>query len=332
MRQPEFWTAETEGRDRAVALKALLTPLSWAYAWVGQQRLRTTRPIHAPAPVICVGNVTLGGAGKTPIARALRERLGPNAHTLSRGYGGRLPGPLRVTPDMRADDVGDEPLLHAADGPAWIARNRIAGALAAANAGAHAIILDDGFQNPALGKDLSILVVDAGFGIGNGAVFPAGPLREPWRNALDRADAVIVLTAKGQQTSERPWADGVDKPILEAWLEPSAELAPGPWVAFAGLARPEKFFDTLIAMNADLAETVPYPDHHPYSEQDIDWLNELAAERNAKLLTTEKDAVRLPPAIREQVAVLPVTARFADEAQLEALLAPIREKMIVAHG
>jgi tetraacyldisaccharide 4'-kinase len=331
MRQPEFWSAEAEGRDRAAALKALLTPLSWAYAWAGEQRLRTTRPVHAPAPVICVGNVTLGGAGKTPVARALRARLGANAHTLSRGYGGRLPGPLRVTPDMHAEDVGDEPLLHAADGPAWIARNRIAGAMAAANAGAHVIIMDDGFQNPTLGKDLSLLVVDAGFGLGNGAVFPAGPLREPWTKALARADALIVLSGAGED-GERAWLKGVEKPVLEARIEPIAVLPPGPWVAFAGLARPEKFFDTLIAMNADLVETVPYPDHHPYSDQDLAWLSELASERSAKLLTTEKDAVRLPAEIRAQVTTLPVIARFDDEAQLDALLAPIRERMIVAHG
>jgi tetraacyldisaccharide 4'-kinase len=332
MRQPEFWSAEAEGRDRAMMLRALLTPVSWAYAWAGEQRLRGARAVHAPAPVICVGNVTLGGAGKTPVARALRAALGPHAHTLSRGYGGRLPGPLRVTADMHADDVGDEPLLHAADGPAWIARNRIAGAMAAANAGARVIIMDDGFQNPSLGKDLSLLVIDAGFGLGNGAVFPAGPLREPWHNAIERADAVIVLGASGHNQADRSWLEGVGKPVLEARLEPTGSLPPGPWVAFAGLARPEKFFDTLIAMNADLAETVPYPDHHPYSIEDLDWLSELAAERQAHLLTTEKDAARLPPALRENIAVLPVTAQFTDPEKLDALLAPIRERMIVAHG
>jgi tetraacyldisaccharide 4'-kinase len=332
MRQPEFWSAEAEGRDRAPLLRALLTPAAWAYAWAGEQRLRTIRPVHAPAPVICIGNVTLGGAGKTPIARALREVLGPQAHTLSRGYGGRLPGPLRVTPDMNADDVGDEPLLHAADGPAWISRNRIAGAMAAANAGAHVILMDDGFQNPSLGKDLSLLVIDAGFGLGNGAVFPAGPLREPWRNALERADAIIVLSASGQEAGERAWLECLDKPVLDARLEPTGALAPGPYVAFAGLARPEKFFDTLIAMNVDLAETVPYPDHHPYSLEDLDWLSELAAERGAQLLTTEKDLVRLPHDLRSNIAVLPVRAHFTDAQKLDALLAPIRARMIVSHG
>src|SRR5262245_17391331 len=150
MRPPEFWRADVKGRDAAYMLRGLLTPVSWLYAWMAERKIRTIIPRHAPVPVICVGNFTLGGAGKTPIVRALRAKPGPHAHTLSRGYRGHLIGPLRVTPDMRSDEVGDEPLLHAADGPAWIARDRVAGALAAANAGAHVIIMDDGFQNPGL--------------------------------------------------------------------------------------------------------------------------------------------------------------------------------------
>ena len=193
MRPPEFWRADASGRDAALALRTLLTPVSWAYAWGAAQRQRTAVSRHAPVPVLCVGNLTLGGAGKTPVVRAIRAKLGPGAHTLSRGYGGRLQGPLRVTPDMEAREVGDEPLLHAADGPAWIARDRLAGALAAAQAGAHAIVMDDGHQNHALAKDVSIIVVDPVFGIGNGAVFPAGPLRERLADGLARADAVVML-------------------------------------------------------------------------------------------------------------------------------------------
>ncbi len=178
MRPPEFWKAEVEGRDAAVVLKALLTPVSWAYAAIAAHRQRTTISRHAPVPVVCIGNFTVGGAGKTPISRAIRAKLGQHAHTLSRGYGGRAIGPLRVTPDMEAVEVGDEPLLHARDGAAWVSRDRFAGALAAAQAGAHVIVMDDGFQNPALAKDLCIVAVDPAYGVGNGQVFPAGPLRE----------------------------------------------------------------------------------------------------------------------------------------------------------
>jgi tetraacyldisaccharide 4'-kinase len=341
MRPPEFWKAEVSGRDSVVLLRAVLAPVSWGYAWVAARRLKTTTPRHAPVPVVCIGNFTVGGAGKTPITRAIRAKLGETTHTLSRGYGGQLPGPLRVTPEMSAQEVGDEPLLHAADGPAWISRDRVAGARAAANNGAHAIVMDDGFQNPSLAKDLSLIVVDPAFGIGNGKVFPAGPLRERLQDGLRRADAIVFLgppasspavigAADAQTAGETPgvqeWLAGFTKPVLQARLEAVAP-PPGKYVAFAGLARPEKFFDTLSALGAELEDTVPYPDHHPYSEDNLEFLTRLANERGAQLITTEKDAARLSPEWRARVAVLPVTARFEDDAVLDALLAPIRARM-----
>lgn len=332
MRPPEFWRADATGRDAVPLLRAVLTPVSWAYAAVAAHRVRTTVPRHAPVPVVCIGNLTVGGAGKTPISRAIRARLGAQAHTLSRGYGGRLEGPLRVTTDMAAHEVGDEPLLHARDGAAWIARDRLAGALAAAQAGAHAIVMDDGFQNPTLAKDLCIIAVDPGFGIGNGQVFPAGPLRERLLDGLTRADAVVLLHPEGGQRIAQEWLFGFNKPILNATLAPAGEAPQGKLVAFAGLARPEKFFDTLAAMGADVADAVPFPDHHQFSADDLTLLTQLAQEHGAQLITTEKDAARLSPDWRERVAVLPVTARFDDEAALDALLAPIVSRMTGAHG
>lgn len=332
MRPPEFWKADAKGRDAAWTLRALLTPPSWAYAFAAAHRIRTTISRHAPVPVICIGNLTVGGAGKTPIARAIRAKLGAHAHTLSRGYGGRVAGPLRVTTDMAASEVGDEPLLHARDGAAWIARDRLAGALAAAQAGAHAIIMDDGFQNPALAKDLSLVAVDPGYGIGNGQVFPAGPLRERLTDGLARADAIVLLHPQGAEQVEQEWLEGFDKPILHARLEPSGIIPDGQLVAFAGLARPEKFFDTLTNMGAKLADAVPFPDHHPFSEDDLKHLEALAKDHGARLITTEKDAARLSPEWRARVAILPVAARFADDAALENLLAPIRSRMNAPHG
>jgi tetraacyldisaccharide 4'-kinase len=328
MRPPEFWRADASGRDAALALRAVLTPVSWVYAWATAQRIRTTISRHAPVPVVCVGNLTVGGAGKTPVARAVRAALGPGAHTLSRGYGGRLPGPLRVTPDMDAHEVGDEPILHARDGEAWIARDRLAGALAAANAGARAIVMDDGFQNPTLAKDLSIVVVDPEFGVGNGQVFPAGPLRERLSDGLARASAVVLLGP-----GERPdWLNRFAGPVLRAELETIGALPQGKLVAFAGLARPEKFFDMLERLGADVADAAPFADHHPYSEDDLVMLERMAADHGARLITTEKDAARLAPAWRERVLVLPVAARFEDAAAFDALLAPIRSRMNHAHG
>ncbi|OQW57455.1 MAG: hypothetical protein A4S17_04405 [Proteobacteria bacterium HN_bin10] len=329
MRPPEFWSANPSGRDAAWTLRMLLTPVSWAYAAAAEHRIRSTVSRHAPVPVVCIGNLTVGGAGKTPITRAIRSKLGPHAHTLSRGYGGRAIGPLRVTPDMDAGEVGDEPLLHAIDGPAWIARDRFAGAMAAAQAGAHVILLDDGFQNPTLAKDLSIVAVDPGFGIGNGQVFPAGPLRERLASGLARADAIVML---GELTQDASWLDEFSKPVLFAKLVPAAPPPSGRLLAFAGLARPEKFFDTLEAAGGDVEEGVPFADHHPYSENDLRLLMQLADERGAQLITTEKDAARLSPEWRARVAVLPVTATFDDETALDALLEPIRSKMTAAHG
>jgi tetraacyldisaccharide 4'-kinase len=327
MRPPEFWKAEVGGRDAVMTLRLVLAPVSWAYAWAAARRMRATTPRHAPVPVICIGNFTLGGGGKTPVARAVRAKLGPQAHLLSRGYGGRLSGPLRVTPDMDAREVGDEPLLHASDGEAWIARDRVAGALAAANAGARAIIMDDGFQNPALAKDLSIIVVDPAYGVGNGKVFPAGPLRERLADGLKRADAIVLLQSTRADGDTLQWLADFTRPVLQAKLEPVGPAPAGKLVAFAGLARPEKFFDTLTALGCDVEDAVPYPDHHPYSEENLDFLTRLAQERGARLITTEKDAARLSPEWRARVATLPVSAHFEDEAALDALLAPIRARM-----
>lgn len=329
MRPPEFWRANPGGRDAAPTLRLLLTPLSWIYAEAAAQRYRSVVSRHAGAPVICIGNLTVGGAGKTPIVRAVRAKLGPHAHTLSRGYGGRAVGPLRVTPDMDAREVGDEPLLHAKDGPAWVARDRYAGAQAAVNAGARAIVMDDGFQNPSLAKDLSIVAVDPGFGIGNGQVFPAGPLRERLSDGLARADAIVML---GDVTEDASWLDQFEKPVLFAKLEPSAPPPEGKLLAFAGLARPEKFFDTLATAGAKLEDAVPFADHHLYTEEDLRLLAQMAEERAAKLITTEKDAARLAPEWRARVAVLPVAAKFDDESALDALLAPIVSRMNAAHG
>jgi tetraacyldisaccharide 4'-kinase len=304
-------------------------PVSLVYAWAAQRRQTQVLPKRAPAPVVCVGNFTVGGGGKTPVVRALRAVLGPNAHVLSRGYGGRLEGPLRVTADMDALEVGDEPLLHAADGPAWIARDRVAGARAAAMAGARVVILDDGFQNPELAKDLSIIVVDAEYGLGNGRVFPAGPLRERLAHGLERADAVVLL--RGSANDDAPaqkWLAGFDKPVLHAATATLSAPPAGKLVAFAGIARPEKFFDTLSAAGGDVVEAVPYEDHYTFTESDLDWLSRLGEERGANLVTTEKDYARLSPEWRARVKFLPVAVRFDDEAALEALMAPIAAQML----
>jgi len=319
MKAPGFWRADG-------ALPALLSPLSLgmiAGAWL---RRRMTTPYRAPVPVICVGNLVAGGAGKTPVAIALGQRLaarGKAVHFLSRGYGGREAGPLRVDPGKHAAaDVGDEPLLLARVAPSWIARDRAAGATAAVAAGAEAIVLDDGFQNPTVAKDLSLLVVDGNYGFGNGHVIPAGPLREPRAAGLARADAVVLMEPDGAGVASL-LPPGM--PVLRATLAPTdADTLRGRTVfAFAGIARPEKFFATLESIGCRMAARRAFPDHHPFSDAEIATLLADAARAGAVPVTTEKDAIRLPRALRDRVATLPVALRWADEAAVETLLARV---------
>lgn len=330
MQPPKFWYG-AEGRDSALLLQALAQPLSWIYAAVGAAKIAHASPEQVAAPVICVGNLTVGGAGKTPVVRAIRAHLksmGVEAQTLSRGHGGALKGPVRVEASHTSADVGDEPLLHARDGAAWIARDRVAGAKAMIAAGVQAIVMDDGFQNPALAKDLSVLVFDAESGAGNARVVPAGPLREPLKAGLARADAVILMhgaKAAPREDDDDPSRldralEGFDKPIFHATLEPEGAAPEGPLLAFAGIGRPGKFFDTLEAMGARIVDGASFPDHHAYDEADLKNLSAHAGAHGARLITTEKDHVRLPPAWRAQVLVLPVVARFSEPTALEALL------------
>lgn len=326
MRAPEFWhLAHVEGPWAPVV--RFLEPFSRLYAAATARRLR--RPgWRAPVPVICVGNVVAGGAGKTPVALDLLARL-PGAHALLRGYGGREKGPLRVDPARHShEDVGDEALLLAARAPTWVARDRAAGARAATEAGATAIVMDDGFQNPALDKDLSLVVVDGGYGFGNGRVIPAGPLREPLGAALHRADAVVVMGADSAGVTQRLPRH---LPCLRADLVPgpTAEALKGRRVvAFAGIGRPAKFFTTLRRLGAEVVATHPFADHYPYAPADIQPILDEAFQLGALPVTTAKDAVRLPPDQRQQVDVLTVSVVWHDDDALSRLLKPLE----AAHG
>ncbi|WP_339742969.1 tetraacyldisaccharide 4'-kinase [uncultured Maricaulis sp.] len=325
MREPAFWRTDG-GRGSGSLVRALLTPLGWIYGWATARRIRKTTPVDPGIPVICIGNLTLGGTGKTPIAQTILTRLtdmGYRAHALSRGYGGRLKGPVRVDPAIQgAGDVGDEPLLLARVAPAWISRDRPAGALAAVEAAAQVLVLDDGHQNPTLRKRLSFVVIDGEAGWGANKVFPAGPLREPVTKGLARADAVIVMTRNADTLPdyEGLGLSDLEVPVLHAWLAPTQPPPRGSLVAFAGIGRPQKFFDALQAAGADLSETGQFADHHPYSKGDLKRLQRLATAHDAALITTEKDWVRLPAAMRDDVTAWPVRAEFANPAALDGLL------------
>jgi tetraacyldisaccharide 4'-kinase len=280
--------------------------------------------------VVCVGNLVAGGAGKTPTALALASlirSLGRKPHFLVRGYGGREVGPLEVA--VRQHDarrVGDEALLLARRAPTWVARDRVAGAAAAIAAGADCIVMDDGFQNPSLIKDLSFLVVDAGYGFGNGRLLPAGPLREPVARGLARTDAVVLIEAALPGRDRPPPALAGHGVVFPARLSPTMEgpqLTGGRAVAFAGIGRPEKFFETLVAMGVDVVEGHRFADHHAYDSDEIMRLVEAAAGRDARLVTTAKDFVRLPPEARPMVAVVEVELVFEAPAAATELLAAV---------
>lgn len=323
MRAPDFW------RRGGGLLGGALAPLGWGYGLGTRIRFALARPGKCPVPVLCVGNVVAGGAGKTPVVLSLGERLmkqGRKVHFLSRGFGGTQAGPLAVDPATHtARDVGDEALLLAAQGPAWIAADRLAGARAAAQ-GADAVIMDDGFQNPAVAKDLSFLVVDGRYGFGNGRMIPAGPLREPVADAMGRADALVVMGDDEAGVGNHPAVQAQGLPVLKAQVRPGLsadELKGGPVIAFAGIADPEKFFATLEDADCDLNARHAFPDHHSFSPQDIQRLKTEAGEMKASLVTTAKDAARLSPRDLEGIKVLTISVEWSDEALLDEVLRPL---------
>ncbi len=326
---PRWWYVKS-GAPSPVT-RALLTPLSWIWAASTARRLARARPVQVAAPVICVGNITVGGAGKTPIVRELLLTLsqrGLAAHGLARGYGGKAKGPTQVESARHtAADVGDEPLMLAQDFPMWVSRDRVAGARAAAAAGAQAIVMDDGHQNPDLKKALALVVVDGEtrndeWPFGDGKVFPAGPMREPLKVGLARADAVIVLLPTDLAAVDPALlATFGDKPVLIARLEPVGRPPKGPLVGFAGIGKPWKVERALKAAGADLRDFAPFPDHGVYDAATLNLLADRAALFEAGLITTEKDWVRLSPTWRAKVTPWPVRARFEDEAALNAVLA-----------
>jgi tetraacyldisaccharide 4'-kinase len=323
MRAPGFWFTPPA---RPGFWARMLAPLGWLYAAGTARRLR--RPGYLPqVPVICVGNLVAGGAGKTPTVIALIERLaarGHCVHVVSRGYGGRLDGPVRVAAQHQTAEVGDEPSLLSAFAPVWVAKDRAAGVRAAEAAGAGVILLDDGFQSPAVRPGLGLVVVDAAKGFGNGRCIPAGPLREPVSVGMKRADLVLTIgdtAAQGQ--FDAVWGGQVLVPRLQGLLVP---LAMGmDWkgqrvLAFAGIADPERFFATLRAEGAEVVRGEALADHAELSETLLRRLEAKAQALGAQLVTTEKDAARLSPAWRAKVLTLVVRLQVHDWGPLDGAL------------
>jgi tetraacyldisaccharide 4'-kinase len=312
MKTPKFWSARGP-------LAQALRPLSLI------TRIATARRVSKPGlalsiKVICVGNAGVGGAGKTIVALDILSRLPGRPFALTRGYGGGLAGPLLVDRSVyTADDVGDEALLLAAAAPTVMAADRAAGARLALAEGASAIVMDDGLQNPDLRKTLSLLVIDGGYGFGNGLLLPAGPLREPVAKAAARCQAAVLIGAD-ETGALAQLPPGLK--VLRAELHPECteQLNRKPVIAFAGIGRPEKFFLSVLALGAELVDTHALPDHHVYTTRDITALLAQASNTGAALVTTAKDYVKLPPPLRSACLVVRARLVWEDKAALENLL------------
>ena len=323
MRAPDFWLTDN-------VLSRFLDPFGQIAGGITARRAARAPLVRAGAPVICVGNLTTGGTGKTPVAASIVRRLGTMGRTpavVMRGYGGRLKGPVRVDPRKHVvDDVGDEALLHARRGAVWVSHVRAQAAAPALADGADVLVMDDGHQHSTLAKDLSILVVDGRIGFGNGRIFPAGPWREPVRGGLKRAQAAVIM---GEDRLGLAVALGEHLPVLRARLGPGPErarLKGERVVAFAGIGDPQKFYEALLEVGARVSAFHPFADHYSFDVADIQPILDEAFAINAIPVTTEKDAVRLEPDQRQQVNVLSVDVAWEKPEALDALLQDVLRK------
>ena len=308
MRAPNFWE-----NDRASPgiLSNFLIPISWFWMFGTMLRMRKV-PRRIEVPVICIGNVNIGGVGKTPCVIAIVEKLkaeGLNPHIISRGYGGKLKGPLLVSEKYTSEEVGDEPLLLSVFAPTWVSSSRVLGSRAAIENGCDIVILDDGFQNSSLKKDVSIIVVDAKMGFGNERIFPAGPLRESISNAFERADLMILIGKDEDKENFCKLHEPISLPICNGHVETikmGMDWHDTKVLAFAGIGYPEKFFESLRELGAVIVKKVALSDHAKLTKKLIQRLEIEAQKHNAVLVTTEKDAVRLPSEYKKEILTLPI--------------------------
>lgn len=319
MKTPRFWSTRN-------LLSTLLLPISGCYFLGYCWRQKKTRPVTLPVPVLCIGNLTTGGAGKTPVALAMAELLKQkniNAFFISRGYGGRAKGPLRVDPARHsALDVGDEPLLLARALPTIVGKDRLRAAHMAIAHGAEMIVMDDGFQNPTLVKTLSFIVIDRRLSFGNERLLPAGPLREPVATGLARAHAIVIINPATFLPTALPHI-----PFILARSYPHDDvhaLKGKKIIAFCGIAYPQKFYDMLQSAGVELVDTVSFGDHHRFSKKELEMLRARAQLQGAMLVTTAKDATRLPDAFKAEVTVAEMRLAFENPEQLHQLIESAR--------
>ena len=313
MKTPTFWTSPS-------FISQLLAPLGKLYALATSLRIKFGHTQKVNRPVICIGNITAGGTGKTPVAVSfakLLQQMGKNPFFVSRGYGGKLKGIMVDKTRHTAAEVGDEPLLLARQAPVIVNPDRFAGAQKALQSGAEIILMDDGFQNPGLHKDLSFLVFDGNIGIGNGLCIPAGPLRESLASGLKRAQAIIILGEDRHNLA----AKIKDFPLFKGRVvAKKPEINNNEIIAFAGIGRPEKFYTSLRELGFKLLKTVDFPDHHQYTMTELKKLINEAQKKDAVLFTTAKDFVKIPPQIQKYFHVLEIEIMWENEDSLKHFL------------
>lgn len=314
MRTPSFW----KEKDSFLAKSLFLPSKIFEMMARINAKIQKNREYSPKLTVICVGNVTVGGAGKTPIAIAIAKMLlneQKKVAFLSRGYKGRLDKVVVDSNFHTASDVGDEPLLLCNSAPVIVSKNRAEGAKIAEKMGIDFLIMDDGFQNFTIRKDISILVFDGVFGIGNGLILPAGPMREKLDNALARADFVVI-----SNEDKTGLGKIITKPILKGEVQASEKkletLKKKRLLAFAGIGRPEKFLETLEKNCLDIVSFLPYPDHYCYKEKDLNYIFKKASEQNAEIITTSKDWVKIPKNFQSNIDYLPIDFYFKDDTVL----------------
>ncbi len=322
---PKAWYKDSLTGD---LMREFLLPLSVLYYGAHLWKQRKITPQKLSKPVICIGNVVVGGAGKTPVAIAIAELLkacGKKVAFITRGYGGSATSALRVDPATHTyQQVGDEPLLLARVAPTYVSPNRMEAGKKAIADGAEILLMDDGLQNNTIVKDVSFMVVDGAVGFGNKGIFPAGPLREPAHQAAKRVQAIIQIGKDQKRHLEKLMPK---PPLIEAslnvdenWLRDYDYLKTKKLYAFAGIGRPQKFYDSLSALGFTIAAQKDYPDHFPYTETDIDMMYAAAQKIEAQLITTEKDFLRIPPASRKDVLAMPVRLQFKEEEKILDIL------------
>ena len=298
-------------------------PFGWIYFQLSLWRHKIARSVDIGVPVICVGNIVAGGAGKTPTVMYLGKLLSKRLKVafLTRGYGGAFSGPIKVNPHKHTfQDVGDEALLLSKIAPTWVSKNRLDGGLAAKLDGAQIILMDDGFQNPTIGKTFSILVFDGPYGVGNNQLIPSGPLRETLGRGMSRADAVVIIGEDLHDLQSKipeniPLFSVTTSPIISKKLKVAKSV-----IGFAGIGRPRKFLETLKTLNVEIQDFVPFPDHHKFRNSEIEDLIRRASETGAQLVTTTKDFVRLPPNTKNSIIAMDIELNWANQNQIKALL------------